>query len=80
MCCTSFQPLEVIFLTANLELKRYARESGVTLWRVAEELGMSDHQFSRKLRHELPDCDHQRVRAIIERLAAEDAAVKEGRP
>ncbi len=55
---------------ANVEIRETAKRSGVKLWQVAEEIGMSDAAFSRKLRHELPKEDRERVLGAITRLAA----------
>lgn len=54
----------------NAEIRETAKRSGVKLWQVAEEIGMSDAAFSRKLRHELTDKDRERVLNAINRLAA----------
>lgn len=61
--------------TANIEIRIRAKTSGVKLWQVAEEIGMSDAAFSRKLRHELPNEDRERVLNAISRLAAEKTEV-----
>lgn len=65
-------------MITNSELKKYMHAKHVALWRVAEELNLADYQFSRKLRHELPECDKKRVMEIVDRLAAEAAKMKEG--
>ena len=57
-------------ITANIEIRESAKKNGVKLWQVAEEIGMTDAAFSRKLRHELPDNDRTRVLNAITRLAA----------
>ena len=59
----------------NAEIRETAKRSGVKLWQVAEEIGMSDAAFSRKLRHELADKDRERVLNAIERLATGCAGV-----
>lgn len=53
---------------ANTDIKVAARNTGVKLWRVAETLGISDSSLSRKLRHELPDEEKEKILDIIERL------------
>lgn len=50
----------------NADIRKTAQESGVRLWEVAERLGIADSTFSRKLRHELPDAEKQRIFAIID--------------
>ena len=56
---------------ANQEVRQAAKAAGVKLWRVAEELGMADSAFSRKLRHEVPEEIRRQSLAIIERLRKE---------
>ncbi len=36
----------------NQRIKEYAKEKGVKLWQVADELKIADGQLSRKLRYE----------------------------
>lgn len=48
-------------IAVNAEIRETAKRSGIKLWQVAEEIGMSDAAFSRKLRHELPDTERERV-------------------
>ena len=33
------------------EIRQYILDKGILLWKVADKLGMSDGNFSRKLRH-----------------------------
>jgi lambda repressor-like predicted transcriptional regulator len=56
---------------ANADVKQEAKRAGITLWRIADELGICDMTLSRRLRHELPDAEKQKIREIIARLAAE---------
>ena len=53
----------------NQDIKRAAAGAGVKLWQIAEELGIADCNFSRKLRKELPKEEKERIFAIIDRLA-----------
>lgn len=52
----------------NAEIKLKAAGAGVRLWEIAEKLGINDGNFSRKLRHELPDDMKQRVLSIIDEI------------
>ncbi len=52
----------------NIEIRQAAAEAGVKLWRIADAMGIADHVFSRRLRHELPDADKERVMEIIRLL------------
>lgn len=58
----------------NTTIRRAAMEAGLYLWEVAEGLGLTDFQFSRKLRHELSDSEREHVLSVIEELRR-----KEGR-
>lgn len=55
----------------NQEIKFYAKEKGVKLWQVADELKITDGQLSRKLRYELPESEREQILSIIN-LIAED--------
>lgn len=56
---------------ANKEIRDAAKEAGICLWQVAEKLGVSDGNFSRKLRRELPAEDREKVLNIISELSQE---------
>ena len=56
---------------SNKDLRLYARTKGVHLWRIANELGVNDGNFSRKLRFELPEDKKVEIRKIIDKLAEE---------
>lgn len=56
---------------ANESVKTVAKESGVHLWEIAEQLKISDSYFSRKLRRELPESERENVLAIIEKIKSE---------
>lgn len=55
---------------ANLEIRRTAAAAGVKLWQVADELGIADSSFSRKLRKELPAAEQEKILGIIKELEA----------
>lgn len=55
----------------NNDIRKAAKIAGVFLWQIAEELGVNDGNFSRKLRKELPTAEKEKIFAIIERLAKE---------
>lgn len=59
-------------VTANQEIRREAADRGIKLWRIADRLGITDSYFSRKLRHELPDGEKEKIKTIIAELAQED--------
>ncbi len=53
---------------ANLDIRDAAKRSGVCLWQIAATLGINDGNFSRKLRHELPQEEKERILGIIDQL------------
>ena len=55
----------------NLELREAAKKAGVKLWQIADRMGIADCSFSRKLRHELPAEEKEKIMTIIRELAAE---------
>lgn len=56
----------------NQRIREAAAVAGVKLWQLAEAYGLSDGNFSRKLRHELPEEEQKRILKIIEELKKED--------
>ena len=59
----------------NKEIRSAAKNAGVRLWQVAAAYGISDGNFSRKLRQELPQEEKGKILAIIDRLAQENQGV-----
>lgn len=55
----------------NFEIRDAAQKAGVRLWQVAEEYGVNDGNFSRRLRKELPTEEKEKIMGIIEQLAKE---------
>lgn len=55
----------------NKDIRNEMKEAGLRHWQVADGLGLSDGNFSRKLRHELSDADKANVREIIAKLSQE---------
>ena len=60
--------LEVTTLT-NMDIRRTAIAAGVKLWQIADELGISDCNFSRKLRKELSADEKEKIFKIIEKIS-----------
>lgn len=56
---------------SNKDIRTAAKEAGVFLWQIAAMYGISDGNFSRKLRRELPMEEKKRILGIIETLAQE---------
>lgn len=57
---------------SNKDIRTAAKEAGVFLWQIAAMYGISDGNFSRKLRRELPIEEKKRILGIIEQLAKEN--------
>ena len=55
----------------NQDIRIKAVECKVKLWQIASKLGIFDTNFSKKLRHELPQEEKEKIFAIIEELAKE---------
>lgn len=57
----------------NTDIRTEVKNAGLHLWQIADGLGINDGNFSRKLRHELPDKEKARIRAIITELTRKEA-------
>lgn len=55
----------------NQDIRSAATAAGVKLWQIADNLGLADFNFSRKLRKELPQEEKEKIFSIIERLSQE---------
>lgn len=55
---------------ANEDIRKAAANAGVFLWEIAEGFGISDTNFSKRLRRELPDKDKAKIYEIIKRIKA----------
>ena len=53
----------------NKRIREAAKSAGVKLWQIADAIGINDGNFSRKLRHELPEDEQQRIMEIIKQIA-----------
>lgn len=57
-------------MKANLDIKAKAKQYSVFLWEIADKLNVTDGNFSRKLRRELPAEEKQRIFSLIDEIAA----------
>ena len=55
----------------NMRIREAAKAAGARMWQIAEALGMQDATLSRKLRHELPAKETEKILGIITQLAEE---------
>ncbi len=54
----------------NFDVRKAAQTAGVRLWQIADELGINDGNFSRKLRKELSAEEKAKIYAIIAQLSS----------
>lgn len=52
------------------EIKNYILESGIKLWQVAEKYGVTDSNFSRRLRKPFSEKEFAKVKKIVDELKA----------
>ena len=53
----------------NQRIREAAKNAGVKLWQIADAIGITDGNFSRKLRHELPEDEQRRILEIIKQIS-----------
>lgn len=54
------------------EVKAFIKGAGVKLWEVAEALGMSDGNFSRRLRKPFSNEETENIKCIVNELATQN--------
>lgn len=54
---------------ANDDIREYCKEKGVKLWEVAEKVGISDGNFSRKMRKPFSGEYRDKIMRIIRNIA-----------
>lgn len=59
-------------MRANLDIRAAAKSAGVKSWEIADHLKISEPSITRKLRHELPQAEKDRIFSIIEEIAKEE--------
>ena len=55
----------------NQDIRQAAAVAGIRLWQIADKLGISDCNFSRRLRRELDAEEKNKVLSVIEELSRE---------
>ncbi len=56
---------------ANLDVREQAKKAGVYLWQIAAAIGVSEPTFNRRMRVEMPENEKERVKQVINHIAAE---------
>ncbi|WKY47056.1 hypothetical protein Q5O24_11890 [Eubacteriaceae bacterium ES3] len=59
----------------NLDVRETLKKAGIRQWEVCEILGIHEAAFSRKMRHELPEDEKQKIYEAIEVLKNQKEAV-----
>jgi len=57
-------------LKTNIDIRSAARASYVPLWKIANEMGLSEPTFARRLRTELSESEKEKVFGAIDKLKA----------
>lgn len=57
---------------SNMDIRDAAKKAGVYLWQIAEIYGLSDVNFSKLLRKELPQKKKDKILEIIKKITKED--------
>lgn len=60
----------------NNDLRDAAKRAKVGWWQIAERLEISEPTMTRRLRHELPQDERERIFRIIEELKTEQEATE----
>lgn len=56
-------------ILVNKYIREYARSKGVLLWQIADKLGITDGNFSRKLRREFMPEENEKIMQIIDEIS-----------
>ena len=59
-------------MKANTSIREKAKNNGVRLWQIADALGIQESLFSKKLRHDRPQDETDKIFSIIEKISNED--------
>lgn len=52
----------------NQDIRKEIRSVGLYQWNIAEALGISESVLTRRLRHELPEEEKEKIRSVIKEL------------
>lgn len=62
---------------ANCDIRERARNAGVPLWAIAEEIGVSEATLTRRMRLELRGEEKRQLMTVIGRIAQREAKSNE---
>lgn len=57
---------------ANRDIRAEIREAGVTLWKIAHKIGISEATMTRKMRFELNDNEKKQIRDAVNSIVREE--------
>lgn len=63
-------------MKANIDIRNKAKECGVYLWEVAQELGIAEGDFFKKMRKELTNIEKKKIFKTIEEISERFKRVK----
>jgi len=69
MSTTTANFMKVGIIVKNKDVRVAIESANLKYWQIAQELGCTDGNFSRKLRKELPPEEKRKIFDIIERLS-----------
>ena len=55
---------------SNQDIRQRAKDAGVALWRIADELSVCEMTLTRRMRREMPTTEKENIFAIIDRLSS----------
>lgn len=56
---------------SNMDIRIYLKAHRVSLWQLADALGVHENTLLRRLRHELPEEEKARLRSLVDEIAKE---------
>ena len=74
MCGTFFKKKEVLFMTGS-EVRTLIKNSGVHQWQIADEIGLAESTFSRRMRYTFTDEEVSRIKEAIEKVQKQEGHV-----
>ncbi len=60
----------------NTDIRSFAKSRGITLWMIADEMGISEPTMTRKFRKELDSDEKAKIRKIIKELEGKNLCRK----
>lgn len=57
-----------VTLKANAQLRKEMQEHNLSLWMIADEMGVTESTLCRRLRHELEETAREEIKAAMNKL------------